>query len=73
MVGDSSVRPGIVHRLDKEASGLLVVARTQKMFEHLKDQFKNRTVDKNYTVLVYGDVAAEHGTINFIIDPYVFG
>ncbi|HRH23889.1 MAG TPA: RluA family pseudouridine synthase, partial [Candidatus Magasanikbacteria bacterium] len=67
-VGDSPIRPGIVHRLDKEASGLLVVARTQKMFEHLKDQFKNRTVDKNYTVLVYGSPAGDHGTINFIID-----
>ncbi|MBP9732008.1 MAG: RluA family pseudouridine synthase [Candidatus Magasanikbacteria bacterium] len=67
-VGDSTIRPGIVHRLDKEASGLLVVARTQKMFEHLKEQFKNRTVDKNYTVLVYGNTATEHGTINFIID-----
>lgn len=67
-VGDSEVRPGIVHRLDKEASGLLVIARTQKMFEHLKTQFKDRTVEKMYTVLVYGTTSAEHDTINFIID-----
>ncbi len=67
-VGESEVRPGIVHRLDKEASGLLVIARTQKMFEHLKRQFKERTVDKVYTVLVYGSMPTEHGSIDFIID-----
>ena len=67
-VGDSEVRPGIVHRLDKDASGLLVIARTKKMFEHLKAQFKNRTVEKMYTVLVYGIPSHEHDTINFIID-----
>ncbi len=67
-IGDSTIRPGIVHRLDKEASGVLVVARTQQMFEHLKEQFKHRSIEKNYIVLVYGSPAAEHGTINFIID-----
>ncbi len=67
-VGDSEVRPGIVHRLDKDASGVLVVARTQKMFEYLKEQFKARTVEKTYTVLVYGSTSAEHDTITFIID-----
>ncbi len=67
-VGESDMRPGIVHRLDKEASGLLVIARTQQMFEHLKQQFKERTVEKVYTVLVYGSVPTEHGVIDFIID-----
>lgn len=67
-VGDSEVRPGIVHRLDKDASGVLVIARTQKMFDHLKAQFKSRTVEKTYTVLVYGVTSAEHDTIDFIID-----
>lgn len=67
-VGDSEVRPGIVHRLDKDASGVLIVARTQKMFDHLKAQFKNRSVEKTYIVLVYGVTPAEHGTIDFIID-----
>ncbi len=67
-VGESEVRPGIVHRLDKEASGLLVIARTQKMFEHLKQQFKDRTVEKVYTVLVYGSMPTEHDSIDFIID-----
>lgn len=67
-VGDSKIRPGIVHRLDKDASGLLVVARTQKMFDHLKEQFKSRVVEKTYTILVYGVTSAEHDLINFIID-----
>jgi len=67
-VGESRVRPGIVHRLDKNASGLLVVARTQAMFDHLKQQFKNRTVQKQYTVLVYGHIAKHHSTIDFVID-----
>ena len=67
-VGDSPERPGIVHRLDKEASGLLVVARTQKMFEHLKQQFQDRTIEKEYIVLVYGKMFKEHGVIDFAID-----
>ncbi|MDD2758077.1 MAG: RluA family pseudouridine synthase [Patescibacteria group bacterium] len=66
-VGDDPARPGIVHRLDKEASGLLVVARTQKMFDHLKKQFKNRTINKEYHVLVHGQVAKDWSEINFPI------
>ena len=61
------MRPGIVHRLDKEASGLLVVARTQKMFNHLKEQFKNRTIEKEYIVLAHGKVAKDWAEINFPI------
>lgn len=67
-VGESTVRPGIVHRLDREASGLLTVAKTQKMFLHLKKQFKNREVEKEYFVLVYGHFADKHGYIDFEID-----
>ena len=67
-VGESAVRPGIVHRLDREASGLLVVARTQKMFEHLKAQFKERTVQKEYLVLVHGAIEPENDVIDFDID-----
>lgn len=67
-VGDDPKRPGIVHRLDKEASGLLVVARTQKMFDHLKNQFKNRTVEKEYSVLVHGKVAKDWDEIKFPIE-----
>jgi 23S rRNA pseudouridine1911/1915/1917 synthase len=64
---DPSVRPGIVHRLDKEASGLMVIARTQKMFDHLKEQFKNRTVNKEYYALVHDRVERDEATINFPI------
>jgi len=67
-VGDDPKRPGIVHRLDKEASGLLVVARTQKMFENLKNQFKNRLVEKEYSVLVHGQVAKDWDEIKFPIE-----
>lgn len=67
-VGENTVRPGIVHRLDREASGLLVVARTEKMFKHLKKQFKNREVEKEYYVLVYGHFVNQHGFVNFEID-----
>lgn len=64
---DPDVRPGIVHRLDKEASGLMVIARTQKMFEHLKNQFKERTVEKEYYALSHGKVAKEWDEITFPI------
>ncbi|OGH70184.1 MAG: hypothetical protein A2754_02170 [Candidatus Magasanikbacteria bacterium RIFCSPHIGHO2_01_FULL_47_8] len=66
-VGDDPIRPGIVHRLDKEASGLLVIARTQKMFNHLKEQFKNRTIEKEYLALAHGKVAKDWDEINFPI------
>lgn len=66
-VGEDKIRPGIVHRLDKEASGLLVVAKTQKMFNYLKEQFKNREVKKEYIVLVHGRIAKDWDEINFPI------
>ncbi|HOX61219.1 MAG TPA: RluA family pseudouridine synthase [Candidatus Magasanikbacteria bacterium] len=67
-VGDEpKMRPGIVHRLDREASGLLVIARNQKMFSALKEQFSRREIEKEYFVLVYGQVPREHETIDFAI------
>lgn len=66
-VGDDPSRPGLVHRLDKEASGLMVIAKTQKSFKSLKEQFKNRKVIKKYIALVYGQVKADSGIINFPI------
>src|SRR3989344_3662496 len=53
-IGETPARPGLVHRLDKDASGLMVVAKTQAMFNELKQQFQNRTVNKEYTTLVHG-------------------
>ena len=67
-VGEDPVRPGIVHRLDREASGLLVVAKTQKMFKHLKMQFKKSQVVKEYKVLVHGVIDKDLGQIDFLID-----
>ena len=66
-VGPDPARPGIVHRLDKNASGLLVVAKTEAALESLSSQFKNRTVKKEYTVLVHGELTQDEGTIEFPI------
>jgi 23S rRNA pseudouridine1911/1915/1917 synthase len=57
-------RPGIVHRLDRDTSGVLVIAKTQHMYEWLKQQFKDRTVSKSYEALVHGHVQAEGGLID---------
>jgi len=65
--GEDPDRPGIVHRLDKEVSGLMVVARNQETFSLLKKQFQARSVDKEYVALVYGRVAKDEGDIDFLI------
>lgn len=57
-------RSGIVHRIDKETSGLLVVAKNQKAFEELQRQFKERIVKKTYIALVHGKLLYVKGTIN---------
>ena len=57
------IRPGIVHRIDKETSGLLVVAKNDVAHERLSDQFRDREVFKKYTALVYGRIAQERGDI----------
>ncbi|TSC54080.1 MAG: 23S rRNA pseudouridine synthase [Microgenomates group bacterium LiPW_16] len=56
-------RAGIVHRLDKETSGLLVIAKTPEAFVNLQAQFKNRQVVKKYLALVHGRVVPEEGEI----------
>ena len=50
------LRGGIVHRLDKDTSGILLVAKTQEVLENLQAQFKNRTVQKQYLALVHGQI-----------------
>jgi len=67
-IGEDKKRPGIVHRLDKEASGLMVVARTQKMFEFLKEQFKNRQVEKEYLALAHGQIKKDWDEIRFNLE-----
>ncbi len=63
-VGDApEVRPGIVHRLDKGVSGVVVAARTQQGYEYLKSLFMSRQVHKEYHALVHGVVSKEEGEI----------
>ena len=57
-------RPGIVHRLDKETSGVLVIIKTKKAFTYFKKQFMNRQVKKTYHAIVSGFVKNDHGIIN---------
>jgi 23S rRNA pseudouridine1911/1915/1917 synthase len=66
-VGDDSSRPGIVHRLDKDVSGLMVIAKSQASFESLKNQFKIREINKEYIALVHGRLDSDEGEINFPI------
>lgn len=57
-------RPGIVHRLDKDTSGVMIVAKNMATFHQLVTQFQNRTVRKEYLALVYGVVGSESGVID---------
>jgi 23S rRNA pseudouridine1911/1915/1917 synthase len=58
-----SLRPGIVHRLDRDTSGLVVVAKTAQAHENLSEQFRARTVFKSYVALVHGVVREEKGRV----------
>ena len=58
------LRPGIVHRLDKETSGLIVVAKSDKAHRKLAEQFSRRQTKKTYIALVHGLMAQPQGTIN---------
>jgi len=60
-------RPGIVHRLDKETSGIMVAARSNEAYSSLQGQFKNRKVDKTYLGLVWGKLAREEGKFDWAI------
>jgi 23S rRNA pseudouridine1911/1915/1917 synthase len=58
------LRPGIVHRLDKDTSGVMIVAKNAAAFQRLAGQFRARTVDKEYIALVWGKVDADKGIID---------
>jgi len=60
---NSSGRPGLVHRIDKDTSGLLVVAKTDRAMAHLAQQFFDKSTEREYLALVWGNVAEEEGTI----------
>jgi 23S rRNA pseudouridine1911/1915/1917 synthase len=69
--GSERERAGIVHRLDKDTSGVLVVARTQEALRSLSAQFKNRVVGKRYLALVSGVIKKGSGTIEVAIGRHV--
>lgn len=56
-------RPGIVHRLDRDTTGVVVVAKTQESFEQLKEQFQERETEKTYRAFVWGQVKEDTGII----------
>lgn len=66
--GSDPTRPGIVHRIDKDTSGLLVIAKTNDVHEDLAKQFLNHTTKRTYVALVHGEVEHEEGTIDVPID-----
>lgn len=61
-LGDGTIieRPGIVHRLDRDTTGIIVVARNQQMFDLLKKQFQDKTIEKHYRAFVYGYMKTDH-------------
>ncbi|MEH6764877.1 MAG: RluA family pseudouridine synthase [Aequorivita antarctica] len=60
---NSSNRPGLVHRIDKDTSGLLVVAKTEEAMTHLAKQFFDKSTEREYVALVWGNVEEDEGTI----------
>jgi 23S rRNA pseudouridine1911/1915/1917 synthase len=64
-------RPGIVHRLDKDTSGAIAVAKTDQAHQHLQAQLKAKTARRDYLAVVYGAPAAQSGTINLPIGRHL--
>lgn len=60
---NSSERPGLVHRIDKDTSGLLVIAKTEQSMAHLSNQFAKKTSEREYVALVWGNMEEDEGTI----------
>ena len=60
---NSSERPGLVHRIDKDTTGLLVIAKTEAAMTHLAKQFEAKTSEREYIALVWGNVKEDEGTI----------
>lgn len=60
-------RPGLVHRIDKDTSGLLVIAKTEKAMTSLAKQFFDHSIERTYWALVWGELAQESGTINVAV------
>ncbi len=62
--GTKILRPGIVHRIDRDTTGALIIAKNKESFEFLKEQFQNRKVHKVYHAFIYGDLKEERGMID---------
>jgi len=60
---NSSERPGLVHRIDKDTTGLLVIAKTDQAMAHLAKQFEDKTTEREYIAIVWGNVKEDAGTI----------
>ena len=60
---DMAGRPGLVHRLDKNTTGIMVIAKTEHALTHLGKQFFDRTTERRYNALVWGDVKEDEGTV----------
>ena len=60
---NSSDRPGLVHRIDKDTSGLLVIAKTEEAMAHLSKQFFDKTSEREYIAIVWGNIEEDEGTI----------
>lgn len=67
---NSSERPGLVHRIDKDTSGLLVVAKTEHAMNHLTKQFAEKTSEREYVAIVWGNIEEEEGTVEGNIDRH---
>jgi 23S rRNA pseudouridine1911/1915/1917 synthase len=65
--GDTIKRWGIVHRIDRETSGLILIAKNQKAYDFIKKQFLKREIEKFYHLICYGDVRYDEGIINLPI------
>jgi len=65
---DLTFRPGIVHRLDKAVSGVMLICRNQNAYDYFKSEFKQRKIKKEYLALVHGTPAHDHGFIEFEIN-----
>jgi 23S rRNA pseudouridine1911/1915/1917 synthase len=63
MKGNSADRPGLVHRIDKDTSGLLIIAKQEIAMTHLARQFFDHSIEREYVALVWGDVEEDKGTI----------
>jgi len=69
---NGEIRPGIVHRIDKDTSGLIVAAKNDKAHTGLAEQLKEHTVTRKYLAIVHGNLAHDHGTIDAPIGRDVY-